>query len=169
MKTNHPRGHLRPVLSQTQNNSTLWIGHSKVDTNDHFGGQTFACPGEGILDNIQVYADSVQQPGDVMLTLHEFDPASNTWGPAISQSHLDLHKEDDSQWVRFELEPVALHGNNTYGFRLQTQDAFIGLGEAATKAEKPFTFGCSWNGDTNNETGRFFKYFSLAFKLEMCA
>ncbi|MEI9807647.1 MAG: hypothetical protein WDO16_07060 [Bacteroidota bacterium] len=46
----------RPVLSQAQNNTTLWIGHLKTDPTDHFAGQTFRCPDAGQLDNIQLYS-----------------------------------------------------------------------------------------------------------------
>jgi hypothetical protein len=77
--------------------------------------------------------------------------------------------EDVSKWVRFELEPVALQKDSTYGFRLQTNDAYIGIGEAASKAHTPFLFGCAWNSNTQHEKGRFFQYFSLAFKVELCA
>jgi len=159
----------RPVLSQTQNNTTLWVGHSKVDTKERIAGQTFTCPGEGKVNNIQVYASSIQNPGDVSLTLHEFDAASKTWGPAIGQSNRNLQMDDVSKWIRFELEPIALQKDSTYGFRIQTEQAYIGIGEAASKAHTPFLFGCAWNSNPEHEKGRFFKYFSLAFKVELCA
>jgi hypothetical protein len=44
----------------------------------------------------------------------------------------------------------------------------IGLGEAATGTKQPFT-GHEWNGDSTNQRGRFYSYFSLAFKVELCA
>jgi hypothetical protein len=56
-----------------------------------------------------------------------------------------------------------------YGFRLQSPDAMIGIGEAASHAKQPFMFGHEWNADSIHERGRFFTYFSLAFKVEMCA
>lgn len=166
MKTSTRSSHA--ILSQTQNNTTLWIGHLKTDPTDHFAGQTFTCPSEGLLNNIQVYSASVTNPGEVSLTLHEFDPVAKTWGPAIGNSRLQIKTGDEARWVRFELEPVYLKKNETYGFRLNTNDAFIGLGEAASGAKKPFAFGLAWNGDTNNQRGNFFNYFSLAFKVE-CA
>src|SRR5450432_2694913 len=74
---------LRPVLTQVENNTTLWIGHLQTDPTDHFAGQTFKCPSAGQLDNIQVYSSTVHQPGHVVLTMHEFDVNTKTWGPAI--------------------------------------------------------------------------------------
>ncbi len=166
MKTIHQA---RPVLSQTQNNTTLWIGHLHNDSADRLAGQTFSCPSEGMLNNIQVYSSAVTQPGDMLLTLHEFDAASKTWGPAISQSVLAIERNDTAKWLRFELAPVALQKNNSYGFRLQTEQGIIGIGEAVSHAHHPFHFGCAWNGAGVNEKGRYFNYFSLAFKVELCA
>ncbi len=159
----------RPVLTQTENNTTLWIGHLQTDPNDHFAGQTFKCPDAGLLDNIQVYASSVHNPGQIELTLHEFDPATRNWGPAIGNSMLDVEKGNDSQWVRFRLDPVELSKDRTYGFRLQTKNALMGIGEAATGNKQPFTFGHEWNGDSKDLIGHFFSYFSLAFKVELAA
>src|SRR5215813_9420266 len=113
MKTNKLSSHpikssvaARPVLTQTENNTTLWIGHLQSDPTDHFAGQTFRCPAAGTLDNIQVYSSAVHNPGELVLTLHEFDPRNKTWGPAIAQSALKVEKNDTAKWIRFELEPV---------------------------------------------------------------
>ena len=159
----------RPVLTQTENNTTLWIGHFHNDPNDHVGGQTFRCPDNGKLDNIQVYSALVQQPGAVQLTLHEFDPESRSWGPAIGQTSLDICQDDTARWLRFSLDPVLLQKGSTYGFRLQSTHGMIGLGEAAARSPRPFQYGFAWNADSENERGQFYSYFSLAFKVEMCA
>jgi hypothetical protein len=159
----------RPVLTQVENNTTLWIGHLQTDPTDHFAGQTFKCPSAGQLDNIQVYSSTVHQPGHVVLTMHEFDVNTKTWGPAIGNSTLELKRNDTGKWIRFNLQPVPLYKDATYGFRLQTTDALIGIGEAATGTKQPFTFGHEWNGDSKNLIGHFFSYFSLAFKVELCA
>ena len=98
----------RPVLTQTENNTTLWVGHLKHGNNDHVAGQTFTCPSEGMLNNIQVYSSAVTRPGELQLTLHEFDDETRTWGPAIGQSAMQVETDDTSSWLRFELEPVAL-------------------------------------------------------------
>ncbi|MFN8290333.1 MAG: hypothetical protein U0U70_08755 [Chitinophagaceae bacterium] len=159
----------RPILSQTENNITLWIGHLTNESNDRLAGQTFFCPSDGLLNNIQVYSAAVTQPGEVALSLHEFDPASKTWGPPLSHSVLTIDKNDTSKWLRFELEPVQLNKNASYAFRLQTEKGIIGFGEAISHAHKPFTFGQAWSSDTGRKGERFFSYFSLAFKVEMCA
>jgi hypothetical protein len=168
MKTT-PQGS-RPVLTQTENNTTLWVGHLKHGVNNHVAGQTFVCPSEGLLNNIQVYSATVTRPGELLLTLHEFDAETRTWGPAISQSTMQMEKEDISKWIRFELDPVSLKKNVAYGFRLHAPEAFIGIGESAHESKNPFQFGMAWNGGTHHpEKGRYFNYFSLAFKIEMCA
>lgn len=159
----------RPVLTQTQNNTTLWIGHLQSDPTDHFAGQTFACPAEGQLDNIQLYSSAVQCAGEVVLTVHEFDTRSKTWGPPIGSSALEVEKGDNGKWIRFDLPLVQLHKDITYGFRVHANKAMVALGEAATGTKQPFTFGYEWNGDSKNERGHYYSYFSLAFKVEMCA
>lgn len=162
-------GPTRPVLSQTLNNTTLWIGHLSNDANDHLAGQTFTCPSEGLLNNIQVFSSAVPLPGDLKLSLHEFDCLSKAWGKPIAEAGVVIDKSDEARWIRFELEPVTLKQNTCYGFRLQSDNACIGLGEAVSFANKPFRFGQSWSGKTYNEKGEYFDYFSLAFKVEMCA
>lgn len=160
----------RPVLTQTENNTTLWVGHLKHGNNDHVAGQTFTCPSEGILNNIQIYSDTVTRPGALFLTLHEFDATTKTWGPAIGQSTVQMETKDKARWIRFELEPVSLKQNVAYGFRLQAPEAFIGIGESVHESKSPFNFGMAWNGGTQqSDKGRYFNYFSLAFKVEMCA
>lgn len=171
MKTNSPKPPStgRPVLSQTENNTTLWIGHLTNETNDRLAGQTFTCPAEGLLNNIQVFSSAVTQPGNVELTLHEFDPANKTWGPEIGRSSLRIENSDVARWLRFELEPVNLQKEAHYGFRLQTSEGIIGIGEAVTLAHKPFSFGQAWSSDTGRSCEKYYSYFSLAFKVELCA
>ena len=169
MQTLKKSSHTRPVLSQAQNNTTLWIGHLQPDPTDHFAGQTFTCPAEGQLDNIQLYSAAVQNSGEVLLTLHEFDANLKNWGPAIGTSKLEVQKGDNDKWIRFDLPPVYLQRDIVYGFRVQANEAMIALGEAATGTKNPFTFGHEWNGDSRNEKGHFYSYFSLAFKVELCA
>ena len=157
------------ILSQTKNNTTLWIGHLENDTNDHFAGQTFVCPESGLVNNIQVFSTSVHLPGDISLTLHEFDEQNKNWGPVISTGSIHLEKGEEERWISFKLPAVQLEKNKTYGFRLQTPNAMIGLGEAASPSKHPFTFGNEWNADSKNHNGHYYSYFSLAFKIEMCA
>lgn len=167
MKTNNNNS--RPILSQTENNTTLWIGHLTNDANYRLAGQTFSCPSDGVLNNIQVYSAAVTQPGEVTLTLHEFDPVSKSWGAPVGNAILNIEKTDTAKWLRFELEPVQLRKNSSYAFRLQTETGIIGFGEAISHAHKPFPFGQAWSSDSGRRGERFFSYFSLAFKVELCA
>jgi hypothetical protein len=169
METLTHRSHPRPVITQAENNTTLWIGHLQTDPTDHFGGQTFTCPEAGQLDNIQLYAASVQYPGEIQLTLHEFDASSKTWGPSIGESSVQVQKTDHNKWIRFSLPPLQLKQATTYGFRVLTGNAMIGLGEAACDNQHPFTFGHEWTADSKNQRGYYYSYFSLAFKVELRA
>jgi hypothetical protein len=169
METKKYSSHPRPVLTQAKNNTTLWIGHLHSDPTDHFAGQTFRCPSDGMLDNIQVYSSAVHLPGEMSLTLHEFDNETKQWGPSIGNSTLKLERGDDAKWIRFALHPVNLKKDATYGFRLNANNALVALGEAASDTSNPFTFGHEWNADSSDKEGHFYTYFSLAFKVELCA
>jgi hypothetical protein len=167
MQTQQHSSH--PVLSQTENNTTLWIGHSPADPTDHFGGQIFKLPVEGLINTIQVYSTAVNQPGEILLTLREFDSNNKLWGTIIGNASRFLQLGENKRWVRFGMDPVALQKDISYGFILQTNDALVGIGEAATATKNPFDFGYEWNADSNNIQGHYFTYFSLAFKVEMVA
>ena len=156
-----------PVLTQTQNNTTLWIGHLQTDPTDHFAGQIFNCPASGELNNIQVYSAAVQNPGEMELTLHSFDEKNKTWGAAIGSAIVKIQEKDEEKWIRFDLPPVALNKNVTYGFRLRA-NAMVAIGEAAAGTQNPFD-GQEWNADSKDRDGRYYNYFSLAYKIEMCA
>jgi len=169
METKKKSSHPHPVLSQAQKNTTLWIGHLQTDPTDHFAGQTFNCPAEGQLDNIQLYSAAVQNGGEVVMTLHEFDPGTKNWGPSIGSSAVEVQKGDNAKWIRFGLPPVHLRKDVSYGFRVEAHKAMIGLGEAATGTKQPFTFGHEWSGDSKDQRGHYYSYFSLAFKVELCA
>lgn len=157
-----------PVITQVENNTTIWIGHLLTDPTDHFAGQIFTCPSGGDLDNIQVYSTAVQYPGEVMLSLHHFDMENKTWGPILAIATKDIEKNDEDRWIRFELPPMPLHTNETYGFRLYANNAMVAIGEAAANGQSPF-LGQEWHADSNDQYGHFYKYFSLTFKIELCA
>lgn len=169
METRNYGNHPRPVITQAENNTTLWIGHLQTDPTDHFAGQTFRCPLGGQLNNIQVYTSAISQPGDLALTLHEFDPENKTWGPSIANANLSIDHRDESRWIRFEMQPLTLQKDATYGFRIYTPNALVGIGEAASGNQEPFPYGFEWSADSTDQKGHFFSYFSLAFKVEMCA
>jgi hypothetical protein len=169
METVKNASRLRPILSQTENNTTLWIGHLQNDPVDHFAGQTFRCPADGTLDNIQVYSSVVQRPGELALTLHEFDSESKHWKPSFAYSSVMVNRGDDEKWLSFSLPHTLLAKDKIYGFRLQTLDAMVGIGELVRGSNHPCSFGQEWNADSNNLTGVYFSWFSLAFRVEMVA
>jgi hypothetical protein len=157
-----------PVITQVENNTTIWVGHLQTDPTDHFAGQIFTCPCSGDLNNIQVYSAMVQHPGEVMLSLHAFDQENKTWGPVLASAMTEVEINDADRWLRFDLPPMPLHKNETYGFRLYANNAMIAIGEAAIAGQTPFK-GQEWHADSKNNHGHYYNYFSLAFKVEMCA
>src|SRR5215831_3730094 len=116
METKNRSSRPRPLITQVQNNTTLWIGHLQTDPTDHFAGQTFKCPSSGDLDNIQVFSSAVQSPGEIVLTLHSFNAENKTWGPQLVAAKLEIQKKDEEKWVRFDLPPMPMHENEIYGF-----------------------------------------------------
>jgi hypothetical protein len=169
MKTSGGSYQSRPVLTQTEKNTTLWVGHLQNEGMGRFGGQTFTCPDSGQLDNIQVYSAAVHKGGEITLTLHEFNETEKTWGPPLATASLKIAEDDTSKWISFALQPATLVKDRHYGFQLQSNNGMIGLGEADTGTREPFTFGHQWHANTQNEKGHFFSYFSLAFKIELRA
>ncbi|HMG66814.1 MAG TPA: hypothetical protein VK588_03975 [Chitinophagaceae bacterium] len=165
MKTTQIANRLRPVITQVQNNTSLWIGHLQTDTTDRFAGQTFICPASGALDNIQVYSATVQTPGELVLTLHQFDAENKNWGPLLATCILNVNKSDEDKWIRFDLPAASLQKDQTYGFRLNA-NAMIALGEAAVGNKDPF-IGEEWHADSKNQEGNYYHYFSLTYKVEM--
>ncbi|MCX6316029.1 MAG: hypothetical protein NTW29_01960 [Bacteroidetes bacterium] len=159
----------RPLLSQTHNNMTLWVGHLKQDPYDHLAGQTFACTSDGKLNNIQVYSSAVTKAGELELSIHEFDHHAQTWGPSLAESRLNVAKDDELHWLSFNLDAVELIKGREYAFRLSTENGLFGIGEAVSNAHHPFLFGQAWSSHAAESPGSFYKYFSLAFKVELCA
>jgi hypothetical protein len=158
----------RPVVTQVQNNTSLWIGHLQTEPTEHYAGQIFECPVQGRLDNIQIYSSTVQLPGDMVLSLHQFDAKSKQWGPALGTATVAVEKNDEEKWIRFSLPAMSLMKNETYGFRLHANNAMVAIGEAASANRHPFA-GHEWHADSRDRSGHYYKYFSLAFKVEMSA
>jgi hypothetical protein len=157
------------VIAGAKQFHPLDLSHLHSDPTDHMQScQTLLCPPKDELDNIQLYSTAVQHAGEIVMTLHEFDPRTKNWGPSIGSSALQVLKGDTPHWMRFDLPPVYLRKDVTYGFRVQASNAMVALGEAATGTQQPFTFGHEWSGDSKNQRGHYYSYFSLAFKVEMC-
>lgn len=160
---------IKPVLTQTASNTTLWVGHSQTDPADHYGGQTFVCPDQGQLDNIQLLATAVPVAGELLLTLHAFDAELRSWGPVLAQVSRVVDADDRNNWLSFSMPSIALEKGYCYGFRIQARKGLVALAEAACDNKHPFSFGQEWSADSLNQQGHYYSFFSLAFKVEMRA
>jgi len=165
----YPGAAIKPVLTQTASNTTLWVGHSQTDPADHYGGQTFVCPTQGQLDNIQLFATAVPVAGELLLTLHAFDAEQRSWGPVLAQVSRVVDADDRDNWLSFSMPAIALEKGRCYGFRIQARKGLVALAEAACGNKHPFSFGQEWSADSFNQQGHYYSFFSLAFKVEMRA
>jgi len=170
METYQPKSPLHVAIQQVTNNTTAWIGHRFSDDTDIIAGQTFTCPNEGDLNAIEIFSSLVLIPGQVNMTLHSFESDTKEWGPTLSSSTVVIDKVDNNKWITFPLNGLHLHQGNTYGFRLQSSDLYLGIGEAAGSHEHPpFIGGQEWIVNTKDQNGKYFTYLSLAFKVDLRA
>jgi len=170
MKTNPSASHLNAVVEQTANNTTSWIGQYQGEKKNRISGQTFICPTAGDLDCIEIYSSYVTNDGPVELTVHQFDAANKSWGPVLGTSSVQFSRNDTGKWISFPLNGLHLQQGNSYGFRLKSETGLVGVGEAAGFYNHlPYTGGKEWNASTDNPSGSYFTYLSLAFKVELRA
>ncbi|HEX6171608.1 MAG TPA: hypothetical protein VFZ33_18110 [Chitinophagaceae bacterium] len=169
MKTTTFGNHLHPALEQLHRNTCLWIGQLNSGQADHLAGQTFQCPENGSLKKIQVYSIAVSHPGKLILTLHEFDKQTKNWGQILSTAEIEVDENDTENWMQFPLQSVQLYKDKTYGFRLKSPDTLVAIGEAAWSSTSPFTYGEEWNANNIENKDHYYRYFSLAFKVELRA
>lgn len=161
---------LHPVVEQVTNNATSWVGQSPGDNKVMVSGQTFIAPSTGALEAIEVYSTMITHPGKVVMTLYSFDSDQNKWGSALGSTSIELKYSDTDKWVSFNIPGQHLENGKSYGFKLESPDSFIGVGEAAGSSKQPpFTAGQEWRFTTNNLSGDSFSYFSLAFKVGLRA
>jgi hypothetical protein len=166
METTISKSPSKTVVQQVTNNTTSWIGHRHGESKSRTSGQTFLCPAEGNFDAIEVILTHITNKGPVDLTIHEFNPETKSWGAALGTSTLELDRKDAGKWVSFPLKGIKLQKGKTYGFRLKCEAGLIGLGEAIGNNEHlPFKDGQEWNATSDNQSGHFFTYSSLAFKV----
>ncbi len=166
METNQ----LKAVVQQVTNNTTSWIGHRHGETRSRITGQTFLCPTEGELDSIEVLSAHVTNDGPVQLTLHAFDAEQKTWGPALKSSTAEFKKHDTGKWIAFPLAGQHLQKGMSYGFRLKSESGLVGVGEAAGSNDRlPYIGGQEWTATADDQSGDFYSYLSLAFKVELRA
>ena len=160
----------RAIIEQVNHDATIWIGHSGSDNKEVLCGQTFVAPSEGELEGIEVFSSMVTNPGNLVMTLHIFDPEKRTWGPTIGSASVDLNNTNIEKWVKFHIPGMRLNKGKTYGFRLACPNSYIGVGEAAgSHAHPPFASGQEWQFTQNDQKGNSFSYFSLAFKVGLRA
>lgn len=153
-------------VQQVTNNTTGWIGHHPQDHKEISVGQTFIASAEADVENIAVYTNFVSRPGHVLMTIHSFDPGKQSWGPSMASAEVNLSKSDTEKWIPFHLQSLHLQKGMAYGFRLESNDSYIGVGEAAGSAQQPpFSTGQEWQFNGNDHTGSAYSYFSLAFKV----
>jgi len=170
MKTEQSNPQLKVVVEQVANNTTAWMGHRLLPSEDIVAGQTFTCPAEGDLAAIEIFSTLVIRPGHAQMTVHSFDPNTKKWGPALLSSSVDIKKNDSGKWISFPQNGLHLQKGNSYGFRLQSNDMLIGIGEAAGVSAQPqFTGGQEWISASAEQQGKYFSYLSLAFKVGMRA
>ncbi|MFN4314439.1 MAG: hypothetical protein ACK4E0_09115 [Chitinophagaceae bacterium] len=172
MKTQHseiPQTRSHTLLRQDRINSCTWIGQGVSDSDEHFAGQTFVCPRSGELDRIQLFLSDVRSNGDLLVSLHEFNPTNQSWGPALAIGRRLVSPQLGNSWVDFLLDPTRVEAGQAYGFKLAAPDLLVALAEAVEDHQHPFAFGQEWNADTRDQQGRFYQYFSLAFQVGMRA
>ena len=158
------------AVEQVTHNITSWIGHRPGNNDDIIGGQTFISPSEGDLDGIEVFSSMVTAPGKVLMTLHSFDPLQKNWGPALGTASIELSKDDSDKWIYFDIPGLHLHKGETYGFKLESPNTLIGVGEAAgSHKQPPFVNGQAWKFTGKDKKAHSFSYFSLSFKVGLRA
>jgi hypothetical protein len=168
MKTANKTSPFFAVIQQVMNNTTSWIGHRRDD--DIISGQTFIAPKEGDLAAIEVFSAIVTKPGKVIMTFHHYDNEQKSWGPAIKTCSIDIKSNEAGKWLAFTMPGMYLDKGKAYGFRLQSPDTLIGVGEAAGNLSKPpFSYGQEWQFTNEQSEGKSFSCFSLAFKVDMAA
>src|SRR6187549_958181 len=93
----------RAIIEQVNHDATIWIGHSRSDNKEFLCGQTFVAPSEGELEGIEVFSSMVTNPGNMVMTLHNFDPEKRTWGPSLGSASVDLNNTNIEKWIKFHI------------------------------------------------------------------
>lgn len=169
MNTNQ-KNPLHKVAEQIANNSTGWIGQVPGNTEHFVKGQTFVADEEGDLRNIKVFSNLIARNTNIMMTLYNYDPQSQSWGRELGSASVELKRTDADKWISFDIPGPHLNKGQSYGFRLESQDSYIGVGEACGSFKQPaFKAGKEWQFTKGNPGGDSFSYFSLAFKVEVAA
>lgn len=156
------------ALEQTNKTSTFWVGSYRGDNKDRYAGQTFVSPEQGELDCIKIYTSAVTSSCKAVLTLHVFDQQNKQWGATLGSATIDLSGSDAGKWISFPLSGISLRRGEAYGFRIQNSNGLLGVGETAGSSKHPpVDSGQEWVASSEDRSGQFYTYFSLAFKIEM--
>lgn len=159
-----------PVVQQTLNNSTGWIGKFPGDNMEIVRGQTFVAEEGGDIDAIEIWPNMISANGLIHMSLHTFDPVENKWGPEIDSSVVELDSSDAGKWVAFNMHGLHLHRGRTYGFLMGSDGSCFGIAEAVWGADQQLrNKGQEWKFVNKNSLGDTFSYFSLAFKIDLRA
>jgi hypothetical protein len=170
MNTFNPSASLNIPVQQLTNNATCWLGHRKNDHEEIAMGQTFIATTGGNLETIEVFSSIVANPGQVIMTVHSFDPDDETWGPALGSASVNFNNNCNGKWVSFKMPGLQLVKGQSYGFKLESHDSYIGVGDAVGSAHHPpFASGKQFKFCSNHSKGDAFTYFSLAFKIGLRA
>ncbi|RZK47506.1 MAG: hypothetical protein EOO94_00465 [Pedobacter sp.] len=156
----------RSIAEQTVNNATSWIGHRNFDDKDVVAGQTFVAGAGGDLETIEVFTSVITKPGKILMTVYDFDEQHNQWGASLGSASVAIGKDSHDSWLPFPLKGLHLDKGKSYGFKLESDDTYIGVGEAAGSAHHPpLESGKEWKFENKNHQPHSFRYFSLAFKV----
>ncbi len=170
MKAQNQFPHSIEAVQQLTNNATSWLGHRQGDNKEVVMGQTFMASAEGDLESIEVFTSMVASPGEVAMTLYSFDAQQQTWGPSLATANVTFNTNCNGKWISFKLPNLHLNKGMSYGFKLESHDSYVGVGEAAGSAKHPpFAFGKKWKFISDDNKGDSFAYFSLAFKVGLKA
>ena len=170
MNTFNPSTSSHTAVQQLTNNATSWLGHRKGDHKEIAMGQTFMATSEGYLESIEVFSSIVANPGQVVMTLHAFDPHKESWGPSLGSATVNFNEKCNDKWVAFNIPGLHLTKGNSYGFRLESHASYIGVVDAVGSAKHPpFASGKQFKFYSNDIEGDVFTYFSLAFKVGLRA
>ncbi len=169
MNTNYAM-HGLSLAEQTEHNVTGWVGHHPGEFKDMSRGQTFQSTKEADINRVEVFTEVVMHPGKVTLTFHAFDPESGTWGPELSKVTTDLDRDNAGEWLAFDVPNLHVNKGASYGFKLESDDSYFGVGEAAGSARKPpLLSGQEWLFTAQGKPVNAFNYFSLSFKIKGAA
>lgn len=161
---------LRSSVEQVQHNATSWIGHRSMDDKDFVAGQTFVAPMETDVEAIEIFPTIVTKPGTVQITVYDFDENMEQWGASLGTATVQVSKDNNGKWIPFNLNGLHLNKGKSYGFKLQSSDTYLGVADVAGSAKQPpFTEGKEWKFENQNGKPSGYKYFCLAFKVDVKA